>query len=80
MVEFINRNEAAIKGFDSELIDGKAEGSVSADQNLVVAFEEGFNGIDLAAVFSRRVAEIPLGNDGPVSPKTEFRKRLVVEA
>src|SRR5205823_10302108 len=62
-------------------VHGEAEGCMGADQHLVVAFEEGPDRTDLAAIVrAGRVAEIPSRGDGPVSPEAELAQRLVMEA
>ncbi len=40
MMEFIDRDQPVVEGFDPELVDGEAEGRMGADQHLVAAFEE----------------------------------------
>ena len=80
VMEFIDSEQAAIEGFRPVLLNSKAEGGVSADEDAVVAFEESLDGFDFAAVFARRIAEVPARRDLPVCPKTKLAQGDVVKA
>jgi hypothetical protein len=50
VVELIYRDQPVVERLDPELVHGEAEGRVGADQHLVIAFEEGRDGTDFAAI------------------------------
>ena len=55
----IDSDQAIIKCCNAEPIHGKAEGRMGADQHFVITLQEGLDGIDLATVFARCIAEVP---------------------
>nr|WP_236016305.1 hypothetical protein [Brucella endophytica] len=79
-MKLIHRDQPVIENLNAEFIDGEAKRGMSADQNLVVAFQKRLRGIDLAAVCARRIAKVPFRGDMPIPIETVFRQRLVGEA
>src|SRR3546814_18538428 len=75
MVELVHRDQTIIEGGDAEFLHREAEGGMGADQHLVVAFQKRADAVAIAAVLSRRVAEVPFGGDGTIRPKADFAKR-----
>ena len=72
VVELVDGDQAVVKGLHAEPLHGKAEGGVGADQRLIVAFQEGLHRLHLAAVFPRRVAEVPAGLHRPVVERSRI--------
>jgi hypothetical protein len=80
-MELVHGNQPVVERLHPEPVNGDAEGRMGADQHLVVAFEEGPDRTDLAAIIrAGRVAEVPFGRHGPVGPEAEPGQRLVMEA
>ena len=81
MMKLVDGNQPVIECLDTELVDSKAEGRMSTDKNLVIAFEECANGFDLAAIVGAwSVTEIPLRFDVPICEKPELAQRFIIEA
>ena len=72
VVEFIDGEQAVIKGIYPVLLNGEAEGGMGTDEDTVVAVEERLDGFDLTAIFTRRVAEVPARRDLPIRPKAKL--------
>lgn len=81
MVELIDSNQSVIERRHTVSIDCEAEGCMGADQHLIVAVEERAQRLDLAAVIvARRIAQVPLRFNLPISPKAVLRQRFAIEA
>src|ERR1017187_4266185 len=73
VVELVHGNQSVVELLHAELIDGEAERRMSANENLVVAFQKCADGVHLAAIVATRgVAEIPSWLYAPVGPKAEL--------
>ena len=79
VVELVHRDQALVEGVNPVLVDGEAEGGVGADQHPVLAVQKGAHRPDLAALFPRGVAQVPLGRHPPVGKEAELGQGLVVK-
>ena len=80
VVEFINGNQAVVEGLDAEALYGKTESGVGAYEHLIIAFQERLYRVHLAAVFPRRIAEVPLRLYFPIVVKAKLSQRLIGKA
>src|ERR1017187_13944 len=80
MVEFVDGDKAVVERRDSKFLDSKAKGRVGANQDFIVTFQEGADGIHFSAIISaRRVTKIPLRRNTPIRPEPMLRQRRVME-
>ena len=85
VVEFVDSYQAVVECFRAKLVECEAERRMSADEHLFVARKEFADRLDLrlrdlGVIGSRRVAQVPLRGDVPVSEETGLAQWFAVKA
>ncbi len=85
VMKLIDRDEPVVEGFRTQLIEGKAEGCMGADQNPLVAGQEFADCLylglgDLGVIGSGRIAQVPLRRDHPVLMEAILAERFATKA
>ena len=79
VVELVNRDQTVVEGGDAEFLHRETKRRMRANQRPVGAGEKRADGIHLAAIRARRVAQVPPRCHRPIRPEAVLRERLIVE-